>query len=908
MADLIGTRLGPYEITAKLGEGGMGEVYRATDTKLRRDVAIKVLPAAFTEDRERLARFEREAQLLAQLHHPNIASIFGLEESSGALALVMELVEGPTLAERMTQGALPLVEARAVARQIAEALEEAHEKGIVHRDLKPQNVKVTADGKVKVLDFGLAKAMELSPAAGTSASQLAQSPTLTFGATQMGTILGTAGYMSPEQAAGKPVDRRADIWAFGVVFWEMLSGRRLFEGESVPETLGAVFRQEIDFDALPEGTPAAVRQLVERCLERDPKARLRDIGEARIALAEARTGTRSGATTLLAGAAATPAAKVTARAPGGSRLAWAIAALASVAALVAAGIALRPRAASVEASRLVAVGVSPPAGYAFAAGEAPILDLSRDGRSLVFEAEGPNGKQLFLRRIERAELEPLAGTEGASQPFFSPDGRALAFYSGSRIRRLAIASGAITDVAGINAYRGATWTDDGWIVYTQTYSSGLSKVRDSGGRSEPVTTVDPAKNERSHRWPAALPGSPWVVFTVGASNSPNSYDDARIDAVNLQTGERKTLFEGAWMARFAPPSTLLLQRRSALLALPFDPLRAEPLGKERVVLDNVGGEASSGAGYFAAGGDALAYVPIAALVTETHVVVVEPGGEVKRLALPDRRYWYPRFSPDGRSLALDVGSGQGADDEIWRYDFATGGMSPITFTRGSALPTWSPDGEWIAYTGGSPERGNTLFRKRVDGGSDEVKIVRGNDLIAVSSWMPDGRSMLATDLVAGEMGVFVVPLDGGEPQRVFAASAGQYSASLAPGARHVAFTSLESGTDEIFVSTFPEGGGKWQISTGGGQMPVWTHDGRSVLYVQGDAVWAVDVDTTSGFRAGSPRELRRGPYVLRTAPFRNYDTGPGGRLAFVSRRTDLPAPRQLELLVGWPGLLATPRP
>ncbi|MCM2270561.1 MAG: serine/threonine-protein kinase, partial [Thermoanaerobaculia bacterium] len=900
MSLVLGSRLGPYEITAKLGEGGMGEVYRATDTKLDRQVAIKVLPAEFTADAERLARFEREAKLLAQLHHPNIASIFGLEESGGALALVLELVEGPTLADRLAQGALPLAETRAVARQIAEALEEAHEKGIVHRDLKPQNVKVTADGKVKVLDFGLAKALESSPSSAPSASQLAQSPTLTFGATQMGMILGTAGYMSPEQAAGKTVDRRTDIWAFGVVLWEMLAGRRLFDGDSVPETLGAVFRQEIDFGALSAETPPALRQLVERCLERDPKARLRDIGEARIALADPRGGSLLASAPSAAAAAPPP--------PKESRSSvwpWALVAIAAVA--IPASSWLRPRAATPAPARLVAVGISPPASHALAGSEAPILDLARDGGAVAFEAEGPHGRQLFLRRLERAEVEPLAGTGGATQPFFSPDGRTLGFFAGGRLRKLTLAGGAIADVVKVGAYRGATWTENGWIVFTPAYSAGLSKVREAGGRVEAVTTVDPAKGERTHRWPTALPGSPWIVFSVGLSNSPNVYDDARIEAVNLDTGERKTIYEGAWMARFAPPSTLLVQRRAALFALPFDPQRAERTGEERVLLDNVGGESSSGAGYFAAGaGGVLAYAPAAALVDETEVVIVEPDGRQTRLPLPVRRYWYPRFSPDGRSLALDIGSGQGGDDEIWRYDLATQGLSRVTFENGSALPAWSPDGASVAYTGGAGERINSIFRKRVDGGAGEQKIARGNDLISVADWLPDGRALIVGDLEAGELGLFRLPLDGGASQPIVAAAGDQYSGSLRPGGGWLAYTSVETGVDEIFVSTYPEGGGKWQVSTDGGQLPVWTRDGKSVLYVQGDVVWAVDVDATNGFRAAAPRELLRGPYILRTAPFRNYDAGPGGRLVFVARRTDVPASRQLEVLVGWPGLLNAP--
>jgi len=878
----------------------MGEVYRATDTKLKRDVAIKVLPAAFTEDKERLARFEREAQVLAQLHHPNIASIFGLEESGGTRALVMELVEGPTLADRLSSGPLPLAESLAVARQIAEALEEAHEKGIVHRDLKPQNIKASVDGKVKVLDFGLAKAMDPVGATSGSASQLAQSPTLTFGATQMGMILGTAGYMSPEQASGKTVDRRADIWAFGVVLWEMLSGQRLFEAETVPETLGAVFRQEIDFDALPATTPPAVRRLVERCLERDPKLRLRDIGEARIALVDPARALSVSATR------AQPEVRPAGEAGWRRALPWLLIALG----LAVAGpwlARLRPRAAAeTPTARLVAVAVGAPAGHTLSGSEAPILDLARDGSAVVFEAEGPEGRSLYLRRLDRTEVSAIPGTEGATQPFFSPDGRSVGFMASGRIRKVSLAGGTVADVTNVNAYRGATWTDGGWIVFTSAYSAGLSRVRETGGRVEPLTQLDSTAGERTHRWPSAIPGTPWVLFTVGVSASPNFYDDSRIAAVNLDTGERKTVYEGAWMARVAPPSTLLLQRGAGLVALQFDAARAERRGDERTVLDNVGGEPSSGAGYFAAAaGDVLAYVPSNALVDEREVVIVGADGAVEQLPLPQKRYWYPRFSPDGKSLAIDIGSGQGSDDEIWRYDFSTQALSRVTFDPGSALPAWSSDGEWIAYTGGSGTRSRTLFRKRVDGSSGEELVWKGNDVISASDWAPGDRSLVVTDLI-GELQIFALSLDRQETRRILAAPGGQWGGSLRPGGGYIAYTSLETGTDEIFVSTYPEERSKWQISTEGGQMAVWTRDGRSVLYVHGDAIWQVDVDLSNGFRAAAPRELRRGAFVLRTAPFRNFDAGPGGRLAFVRRRTDVPAPRQLEVLVGWESKLAPP--
>jgi Protein kinase domain/WD40-like Beta Propeller Repeat len=890
-----GQRVGPYEITAKLGQGGMGEVWRATDSRLKRDVAIKVLPTAFTADESFLRRFEREAQLLAQLHHPHIASIFGLEEADGGQALVMELVEGPTLAERLQQGALPIDETISIARQIAEALETAHEKGIIHRDLKPQNIKAPREGKVKVLDFGLAKAFDPAgaPVSGSD-SYSGNSPTLTLGATAQGVILGTAPYMSPEQAKGGTVDKRADIWAFGVVLWEMLVGHRLFEGESVAETLGAVFRQEVRFDELPAQVPATVRQLAERCLARDPRLRLRDIGEARIALSDA---------AVLEPASATGEAGA---APRSWRraLPWALAAVAVLAATVAAVRPPRLPSRSAAPEAMTAFGVPLPAGFVMASDEAPVLDLSRDGRLLVFEASGETGRQLFRRRLDRVEAEPIEGTIGAAQPFLSPDGRWIGFYAGGRIQKVAIQGGRPIDLANVNACRGAAWTKDGWIVYTQTYSGNLLRVREAGGVPETVTTLDVERQERTHRWPSAIDGSPWVLFSVGISKNPSFYDDARIDAVRLDTGERHTVYEGAWTARFAPPSTLLVQRRTSLFALPFDPQRAEVTGPERLLLEGVGGEASSGAGYFAAGAQgSLAYVPGEALSEEKAIALVELGGEETLLPLDARNYWYPRFSDDGRMLALDLGSGQGSDDDIWLYELASERLSRFTFAPASMLPAWSPDGRWIAYGGAQEGRNAKVLRKRVDGIGDEELVWQGNDIVVPMDWSPDGRSIVATDSTSG-IETVLISLEDGEGQPYLSAAGEQWGAAFSPDGDFIAYTTTETGLDEVFVSSFPAGSGKWQVSVEGGQQPVWSRDGRSLFYVRSDAIWRANIEIEgAAFRASTPREVLRGPYILRTAPWRNFDVGPGDRFVLIRRRTDRILQRHLEVVLGWEALL-----
>src|SRR5688500_14937334 len=567
MSVAAGDRLGPYEITGKLGEGGMGEVWRATDTRLRREVAIKALPAAFTADRERLARFEREAQVLAQLHHSNVASIFGLEESDGsagakgARARVMELVEGDDLAAIVARGPLPLDEALAIARQIAEALEAAHGQGIVHRDLKPANVKVPADGTVKVLDFGLAKAMEPTSGAGAR-TDLAHSPTLTGAhGTQLGVILGTAAYMAPEQARGAAVDARSDIWAFGVVLWEMLTGRRLFVGETVSDTLAAVLRADIDLAALPSGVPPAVRSLLRRCLERNPRNRLHDVADARIVIDDVLAGRSEEASSQPA--APRPLALRT--------LPWALAALLAA----ALAWAIWPRLGGggpATAPRSPVLAIHPPPGLTMRLdeqgllGQVAIFALAPDGSRLAF-VEGAGAGRLVLRELASAELRPLEGTDGASSPFFSPDGRWLAYFAPGKLRKVPVDGGRSADLADSSLDRGGVWCPDGSIVFAADATSALSRLPAGAARPEPLTRL--AQGERTHRWPALLPGGREVAFTVGMVGQPGDYDDSRIDAVDLASGERRNLFRGASMVRFTPGGVALLGRDKEVLALPL---------------------------------------------------------------------------------------------------------------------------------------------------------------------------------------------------------------------------------------------------------------------------------------------------------------------------------------------------
>ena len=902
MALTPGSKLGPYEISGSLGEGGMGAVYRATDTKLKREVAIKVLPEAFTQDAERLARFEREAVTLAQLHHPNIASIFGLEESSGVRALVMELVPGPTLAERLKDGPLPIPECIAIARQITEALEEAHEKGIVHRDLKPQNVKAPVDGKVKVLDFGLAKAMDQGSAiaSGSDPSRsptilsapLMNSPTMTsVQGTQLGVILGTAAYMAPEQARGAAIDRRADIWAFGVVLYEMLTGRSLFESDTVSDTLAGVLKTEIDFSKLPAATPTAVRHLLKRCLTRNPKNRLRDIGDARIILEEAATATEVAATVAMP-AAAPPRWK--------SALPWAVA-LVAVAAAVGFGTTRRPALAPVTRPAS-ALGVVVPQDLYIPTSDRPILDFSADGRTLLFTAQGTGRVHVMKRTLDRLDATEVAGTEGAEDPRLSPDGRWIAYFADGSLRKIPVEGGSSVILAEARAPRGVAWGLDGSLVYSPLYNGVVMRIPSTGGAPVELTKLDPARKERSHRWPQVLPDGRTVIFTVGDMSSPGDYDGAKIDAIDTQTGKRTTILQGARMARYTPAGYLIYQHQETLMAARFDPAALKLTGPAFVIQEHVGGETSSGAGFFAVSdAGVVAIAPKNAIPTERVLVLVDRQGHETELASPPADYNLPRFSPDGKTLAVAIGSGASADDDIYLVDLSSQRTQRLTFNQGHGHPLWSRDGKWIVYTRGrAGEVG--VAKKAADGSGGEVMIKAQATLGFADGWLPDGQRMLVTD-ASESIDVKILEADFKTVTPLFATStASEYAPAVSPDGRFVAYTSTESGTDQVYVETLPPGGGRWQVSDGDGLGPVWSRDGREIFFVHDETMMAADVDTRGVFHATAAKPLFTGPYDLRTPPVRNYDMNVDGRFVVIKRKFLAGVPRQLVLLDGWTSL------
>jgi Tol biopolymer transport system component len=847
---MIGTRLGPYEITAKLGEGGMGQVFQAKDFQLGRNVALKILPEGFTVDPERLQRFEREAKLLAQLNHPNIAQIYGFEASGETRALVMELVEGPTLAERLEQGPFPFNESLSVSLQIAHALEEAHGKGIVHRDLKPQNIKASIEGKVKVLDFGLAKAMDPIGGSAPSASQLAHSPTMTIGATRDGMILGTAAYMAPEQARGGAIDKRADIWAFGVVLYEMLTGERLFAEGSVVDTLSAVMRKEIDLGRLPAATPRRLRDLLRRCLERNPKNRLHDIADARLELEDE----------LAHPDVAAPA--VAAAAPRRGRWAWP-----SVAALLAAALVASlwfrpagPSAASdaVKTSRLV---WNLPAGLLPIPleEESPLVAISPDGTTLAAVlADGAGKRQLYVRALASLESRALPGTEGASEPFFAPDGKSLAFFADGELRKVAIESGRVSKLADAIDSRGGAWSPDGTLVVVPEIDLGLVQTSDSGANARTVVKPDKSKGERTFRWPQVLPGGRAALFTVGTMASPDFYDDATIEAVVLATGERKRVYEGASFARYSPAAgELVLGRAGGLLAVPFDLERLEVTGRPRPVLDGVASDVTTGAVHASVATDGtLVYLATESRAAESRLAWISAAGEVEPIGAPARTYWSWSVSPDGTKIvALTAARDRG---ELWIYDLSRDVFSRFSINERCYDPLWSPDGRYIVYSRAAAVSGTEIVRRPPDGGEAELLVTFPKGVAYVRS-IPDDGSRLFYE-AQGDSGqvsdIYSMPFAPGAPaERVVSTREDEYFPSISPDGRWLAYISQHSGRGEVYLRPFPESGGRIQISNQGGAEPRWSADGRTLYFRSANAISRVDLRFEPRLEASAPRPI-----------------------------------------------------
>jgi eukaryotic-like serine/threonine-protein kinase len=886
------TRLGVYEIQSAIGAGGMGEVYRATDTNLRREVAIKLLPEAFAQDPERVARFEREAKTLASLNHPNIAIIHGLEKSQGTYALVMELVEGEDLSQRIARGPIPLDEALPIAKQIAEALEAAHEQGIIHRDLKPANIKVRPDGTVKVLDFGLAKLTEAG-ASGRGAKDVTQSPTITSPAmlSGVGVLLGTAAYMSPEQAKGRAVDKRADIWAFGVILHEMLTGGHPFLADTIPETLAHVMTRQIDLGTLPAATPRRVRDLLARCLDKDPKKRLRDIGEARIRLEEVLSGG--------AEEPSSPADAIATAAPGSrirERLAWGAAAACALLAGVAGTWALRPRATPPETSvDIITPATVQPSSFA----------LSPDGRQIVFVASDDKASHLWLRSLSTTTAQTLAGTEGASYPFWSPDSKSVGFFAGGALKRLDLGGGAPQTLAPAINGSGGTWNADGVIVFAPSLTTPLMRVSAAGGAAIAVTKLDP--QEYGHFQPQFMPDGQRLLFTVGGST-----DTAGIYMGRLNGSSPTRLVSDLSSGVYTPAGWLLWVRAGALMAQRLDVDRPAVTGEPLTLADGIPFDASLRSAVSVATTGLVAYRASKSALRQ--LTWFDRSGTARGvIGEPDDTLLTPRLSPDDRRVA-ETHTVQGNQD-IWLVDGAR--ASRFTFDTGQdSFPVWSPDNSRLVYMSRRTGTGiGALYHKLTNGAGVEEQLLSTDQVLAPASWSADGRFLLYLSFdPKTNTDLWVMPMTG-EDRKPFVFLKTPFREAygvFSPDGRWVAYHSNETGRPEIYVRPFvPPGatgtaataaGGQWQVSTAGGIHPLWRSDGKELYYINPDgAMMAAPINVNGAtVEPGAPVMLFPTRIVGGGADIqqgRQYDVTADGRFLINTVLNEAAAP--ITLLQNW---------
>jgi len=863
----------------------MGEVYRARDARLDRDVAIKILPETFAADPERVIRFQREAKVLASLNHPNIAIIHGLEHAGGAHALVMELVEGEDLAQRIARGAIPLDEALPIAKQIAEALEAAHEQGIMHRDLKPANIKVRPDGTVKVLDFGLAKAMDLAGSGQQAAgsAHLSMSPTITTPAmTHAGMILGTAAYMSPEQTKGRAVDKRSDVWAFGCVLFEMLTGKRAFEGEDVSDTLAAVLRGEPDWDALPATTPAPIGKLLRGCLKKDRKERVPDIAVARLEIKEA-----------LAMPAGSVAAAAAARATFRPRPLWKRAIpIAATALLVAAltSVAWWSFKPSVPPPIVTRFSIPLPHGQTFFTTNTYIVGMSPDGTRMVYAAN----TGLYLRSAWDLEPKAIPGADYSGStlrtPVFSPDGQSLVFYSATDqvLKRISVTGGAAVTLCPADVPFGISWGVDG-IVFGQG-SKGIMRVSPNGGQPERLVSV---KDGEVAHGPHVLPGGQAMLFTLATGTGGDRWDKAQIVVQSLKSGERKTLVNGGFDARYVPTGHIVYAVGGTLFALPFDAKRLEVAGGPVPIVEGVqrltGGGTSGSAQFSFSDTGSLVYIPGPAgtFGAGRALVLADRRGSSEILKLPPGAYEHPRISPDGRRVAFDTDDGKEAS--VWIYDLAgTSSMRRLTFGQKNRFPIWSGDGQRIAFQ--SDREGDLgIFWQRADGTGTAERLTRpeqGTSHVP-ESWSPDGKRFLFAATSGSSISLWAFSLDDkkatpfGDVQ-----SRNPINAVFSPDGRWVAYYSNETGSDAIYVQPFPATGAKYQIPkkdpSQNDHHPVWSSDGKELFYIPvPGALAAISVTTRPDFSFGNPVPVpRKFTTAGGSAQFdiRNYDLSPDGKI------------------------------
>jgi eukaryotic-like serine/threonine-protein kinase len=874
-----GTRLGVYEILTPIGAGGMGEVYQARDARLKRDVALKVLPDNFAQDTDRLARFQREAELLATLNHPNIAGIYGLEESNGVRALVLELVEGPTLADRIAKGPIPLDDALPIARQIAEALEAAHEKGVIHRDLKPANIKLRADDTVKVLDFGLAKMLDATPGGSSrTGSDVTESPTMMSPAmTQAGLILGTAAYMSPEQARGRGVDARTDIWAFGCVLSEMLTGQRAFPGETTSDAIAAILEREPLWDRLPTATPEPIRRLLRRCLAKDPKQRLRHIADARIELDEASAARTS------------PAPEK--HAVHTSSSVWKVAAAVVVAGVAAAAVAwaLKGTRSSTASNAVLARVLVAPA-EPLPNDVQGLFAASPDGRQLVYVAGPDRERRLYLRNIDQFDSKAVPGSEGADFPIFSPDGQWLAFVADEKIKKVAVGGGVPQILCAVAEPQGLSWgiADDA-IYFNPGRASGIRRVSAKGGTPVEVTRL--ARGELSHMYPDVLPDGSAVLFS----------DTSEIYAQSLKTGMRHRLGQGT-SPHYLSTGHVAYVRDGVLYAVPFDASRLEVTGQPVNMLEGVSQTVRGGAAQlsFSRAGTMM-YVSSNGPPQQDAFVWVDHDGTEKRAGALAGPVHAPRVSPDGGRIAAISGDGALSlgDGDVLLYDLTRETWNRFTAEGDFRFALWAPDGTRLAL--GSRKAGeHDVFTSSLDGTARE-DLIKNAPTTFPLSWSPDGN-YIALVTVGDSTSQDIAVLDRRDPGKLKVLLNSRFregAPTFSSDSRWIAYVSDKSGRNEIYMRPIQGAGEEWTISSDGGTEPVWARNAPLLFYRHDDAMMVVDVVTTPAVSAGKPRRLFEKRFQPSPSFWPNYDVSSDGKRLLMIKHAEQAAPTQINVVLNW---------
>jgi serine/threonine-protein kinase len=897
MSLAAGDRLGPYEVLSELGAGGMGEVYRARDATLKRDVALKILPDGFALDQERLARFKREAQVLASLNHSNIAAIYGFEESNGLQALVLELVEGPTLADRIGLGPIPVSEAVPIARQIAEALEAAHEQGIVHRDLKPANVKLRPDGTVKVLDFGLAKSLE--PAVGRS-GDAAASPTITSPAmTAMGIILGTAAYMSPEQAKGQPADKRSDVWAFGAVLYEMLSGRRAFSGDDVSDTLASVLKGEPDWMALPPDVPAHVRMLIQRCLVKDRRRRMADMSGALFVM----TDEVGRLLSLSPG-------DLSRQLPRWRRLIVPTAAAIAVGALAGTTVWLASRPSPPRVTRLALPQSG--AGSLLVDQQSRDLTITPDGTHIVYKGTVGSANastQLFVRALDALEPTPLAVSTPRA-PFASSDGRWIGFVEPAPVtlKKVPITGGAVVPLAPLDgASRGFTWDSVGSIIFaTAAPATGLQRISSNGGEVTVLTTPNRERGEGDHLWPQFLPGGQGVLFTITAM--AGGIDAARVAVLDLRnpTAAPKVVVTGGSQAQYTASGHLVYAHAGTLRAVPFDVDRLEAIGTSILVVPQVVTLSNGTAEFDIAQNGTLVYVTGGSVVAapRTLVWVDRQGREEPVKGAPARAFVGPRLSPDGTRVALDI---RDREHDIWLWDFARETLDRLTTDPGmDQAPVWTPDGRRVVFSSEAGGSSGSLFWQATDGSGSAERLTPILNVQAPSAVTKDGTLLFSQARPTTSVDIMTLKLEDKDRRRepLLETLATERNADVSPNGRWMAYESNDAGPVEVFVRPFPYvSKQKWRVSSdGGGTQPLWSRDGKELFYLgPGGALMSVTMQPDN-WSPGTPTKVIDEPYLH--LPFlitvRSYDISlDGKRFLRIKPGSGPEAPTSVMVVQNW---------